>query len=144
MVVWLHGDHLRADNGALTRYPDAPIVFVFDEEFIGERRFAFHRLFFLYESVLEVFRTRGGICSVRRGRVPDEVLAFAREHQAERIVTTATLGSRFAAYKAEMENSLPVEAVPVPALVDYDARRAPKRFSAWWRQVEEAALSDDV
>jgi antitoxin (DNA-binding transcriptional repressor) of toxin-antitoxin stability system len=55
--------------------------------------------------------------------------------QARHIVTTDTLGDRFAEYLDELEaGGLTVEAVPVPSLVPYDARRAPKRFSGWWRE----------
>ncbi len=143
MVVWLHRDHLRADNGALAAFPDAPVVFVFDEEFISEKRFAFHRLFFIYESVMDVFTERGGVCSVRRGKVPEQVVTFAREHNATRVVTTATLGSRFARYQADINEAVPVVAVSVPSLVAYDAKDVPKRFSVWWRQVEGEALADE-
>lgn len=151
-MVWLHGDHLSDANPALAAFPDAPVVFVFDEEFLASAGFAFHRLFFLYESVLDVFaRRRAAVghtasCSLRRGRVPDEVVSFARAHGARQIVTTDTLGERFAAYRAEMAQTLPVRALPAPLLVPYeDAERVPRRFSVWWRQIESDALrSEDV
>ncbi|MEI6431740.1 MAG: hypothetical protein WCP07_06140, partial [bacterium] len=73
----------------MTRYPDAPVVFVFDEDFLSEAQFAFHRLFFLYESVVEIFKERtaaGRVCSLRRGNVVAEVRAFAQQWKAETIV----------------------------------------------------------
>jgi hypothetical protein len=140
VIVWLHGDHLRDDNPALKAYPDAPVVFVFDEDFLRDRQFAFHRLFFLYESVVEVFQTRGGVCSIRKGEVVAEVSAFAREHGATTIATTRTVGSRFAAYQTELGKVARVQAFRVPSLVVSDAATVPRRFSAWWRGVEEQAL----
>ena len=140
--MWLHGDHLSGDNPALTAYPDAPVVFVFDEGFLSAAGLAFHRLFFLYESVMDVFASRPpGTGSIRRGAVVEEVAAFAREWGARRVVTTETIGDRWAEYVRELEAlGLAVEAVPVPSLVDYDGRRVPKRFSVWWRDVEADAL----
>ena len=142
-VLWVHADHLRADNPAFAAYPDAPAVFVFDTDFLSSARFAFHRLFFIYESVAEIFaerHARGIVCSLRRGRVVDEVLDFARAHDADVIVTTDTLGDRFAEYRDEMSATIRVDALPVPDLVAYDAARVPRRFSAWWREVEGQAL----
>ena len=141
--MWLHGDHLSADNPTLTQYPHAPVVFVFDEPFLREAGFAFHRLFFLYESVMDVFAARAPHrCSIRLGKVTDEVIAFARENHSRRIVTTDTIGDRFEEHLSELESvGFTVEAIPVPSLVPYDARYAPKRFSSWWREVEADALS---
>jgi hypothetical protein len=139
-VIWLHGDHLRADNPALRRYPEAPVVFVFDATFLKEYQFSFQRLFFLYESVLEVFAGRQGACSIRLGQVVEEVRDFATLHKATTIATTRTLGSRFAQYKAELAQDYRVQAFPVPSLVPYEAANVPKRFSAWWREIETEAL----
>lgn len=142
-MIWLHGDHLSAANPALTTYPDAPVVFVFDEGFLSSAQLAFHRLFFLYESVVEVFAARkgGGDCAILRGNVVDEVVAFARARNATKIVTTDTIGDRFADYLDELEgHGFVVEALPVASLVPYDGARVPKRFSAWWRDVESDAF----
>ncbi len=142
VVVWLHGDHLSAENPALTRYPDAPVVFVFDRNFLHEAQFAFHRLFFLYESVRDVFASRGKPerCQIRLGAVIEEVRTFARERNAQTIATTETLGERFAEYKTDLGRDFRVEALPVPQLVPSDPARTPRRFSVWWRGVEEDAL----
>ena len=135
VVIWLHEEHLSAQNPAMTEHPDAPVIFVFDEDFLTEAQFAFHRLFFIYESVINVFGERGGICSVRRGRVVEEVPAFAKAHGAARIITTQAPGDRFADDVQEMQKILPIETIIVPQLVPYDAQKVPRRFSAWWREV---------
>ena len=140
-MIWLHGDHLSADNPTFVSYPDAPTVFVFDEDFLSRAHLAFHRLFFLYEAVMDVFASRPpNSGSIRRGRVVEEVAAFARAYGAKRIVTTDTIGDRFAAYLDELEaEGFMVESLPVPMLVSY-AGDAPKRFSSWWREVESEAF----
>ncbi|MBC8135755.1 MAG: hypothetical protein H8F28_07715 [Fibrella sp.] len=142
-MIWLHGDHLSAVNPALIAHPDAPLLFVFDEAFLREMRFGFGRLTFIYESVMEVFAARPkGTCSIRRGDVVTEIKAFADEKGATRIATTQTVGERFAQYQNELETSgLRVSTYPVAELVPYpDVERVPKRFGAWWREVEELAM----
>ena len=123
-------------------YPDAPVVFVFDRDFLTSAQFAFHRLFFLYESVLDVFAARPApdSCGVCLGAVVDEVGAFARLRGASRIVTTETLGTRFAEYKAQLGAEFTVEALLVPLLVASDPQTAPRRFTGWWRDVESEAF----
>lgn len=119
-------------------------MFVFDEPFLRGTRFGFGRLAFLYESVMDVFAARpAGTCSIRLGEVVAEVRAFAAERGASRIATTQTVGDRFAEYLAELrENGLRVRAYPVQELVPYpDVDCVPKRFGAWWREVEESALA---
>jgi len=121
------------------------VVFVFDEAFLREARFGFGRLLFIYESVMDVFASRpAGSCSIRLGGVVEEARAFAKERGASRLVTTRTVGDRFAAYKREFEaGGLRVTAYAVPELVPYpEVDRVPKRFSVWWREVESAALSE--
>ncbi len=145
-MIWLHGDHLSAANPALANYPDAPVVFVFDEPFLSSAKLAFHRLFFIYESVLDVFASRPpGTCSIVRGTVVNEVVAFAKARSATHIVTTDTIGDRFAEYLNELENEgFAVEALPVASLIPHaDGARIPKRFSVWWRDVETAAFKPE-
>ncbi len=147
MVIWLHGDHLSAANPALAAHPNAPVLFVFDEDFLRETQFGFGRLAFIYESVMDVFAARPeGTCSVRLGAVVTEVQAFAREHGATRVVTTQTVGERFARYQSELKaGGLRIAAYPVAELVPYpDVERVPKRFGAWWREVEDIAMTPDV
>lgn len=120
------------------------MVFVLDEPFLRQTQFGFGRLAFLYESVMDVFAARPeGSCSIRLGEVVAEVRAFVIERGASRIATTQTVGARFAEYLAELrEDGLRVRAYPVEELVPYpDVDRVPKRFGAWWREVEEIALA---
>lgn len=145
-MIWLHGDHLSATNPALAAYPDAPVVFVFDEPFLASAQLAFHRLFFIYESVMDVFASRpAGTCSVVRGSVVEEVVAFAKTRLAKHIVTTDTIGDRFAEYLDALQaQGFIVDALPVASLVPHeDGARIPKRFSVWWRDVETAAFKPD-
>lgn len=141
MIVWLHEEHLSEDNPALRAYPDAPVLFVFDQPRLSQEPLAFTRLFFLYECIDEVFATRSGPTSLRLGVVPDELAQFAALHQTHSLVTTFAPGARFASSIVALEaGGLTVTVLTVPSLVAYDAHRVPNRFSAWWREVEKQAL----
>ncbi len=142
-IVFVHEDHLSDENPALLAFPNAPAVFIFDEPHLRREPLAFHRLFFLYESVCEVFAARQAITSIRRGDVVNEISGFARTNGATRIITTETPEPRLRGYFAALRGQgLMVEVLPVPQLVPYDAMRTPSRFSAWWREVEPLALAE--
>ncbi len=53
-LIWVHGDCLNPHNPALAAYPDAPAVFVFDEELLEQYQVSFKRLVFIYECLLEI------------------------------------------------------------------------------------------
>ncbi|MFM2158294.1 MAG: hypothetical protein RLZZ124_768, partial [Cyanobacteriota bacterium] len=90
------------------------------------------RIGFLYECLLEL------PVSLRRGQVAAEVLAFARAHGADGIVTSAGTDPRVAAICAELELELPVQVLEPEPFV---ALREPLdlgRFSRYWRRAERA------
>ena len=76
-ILWIHDEALGANNPALKAWPEAPAVFVFDTRWIQDARISRKRLGFLYENALDLPIT------LRKGDVADEVLAFARRHQAD-------------------------------------------------------------
>ena len=138
-IVWLHGDSLSATDPALRANPDAPAVFVFDEDLLATYGLTFKRLFFIYECVAEAIAAHPGGGEIRRGAVPGEVLAFAREQDAGRIHVTATDAPRFGRYRTELRQTLPVELYEVTPLVEFSGQA--RRFSQLWREIEEEALS---
>ena len=48
-IVWVHEEALGPANPALEDHPNAPALFVFDEQWIREQRISRKRLGFLYE-----------------------------------------------------------------------------------------------
>ncbi len=137
-VVWLHGDSLSPADPALLANPTAPAIFVFDEELLAAAQLSFKRLFFLYECALEAIAGRIG--SIRRGIVVDEVRAFAADHQALTVHTTASVAPRFQRYVAELRAAgLQVVVHEPPPFVVWHGE-PPRRFSAFWRRVSAEAL----
>ena len=132
-VIWVHADCLDPRGPAFIAAPDAPAIFVFDDVVLDGYGVGLKRIAFIYECLLELPVT------IRRGDVAAEVLAFAREHGARRILTTATPAPRFGTIADEIERELPVEALGVAPFVP-DRRYDLKRFSRYWRDAEAAAM----
>ncbi|MCX5940277.1 MAG: hypothetical protein NTX18_04505 [Cyanobium sp. LacPavin_0818_WC50_MAG_67_9] len=108
-VLWMHGEAMGPANPALVAHPGAPAVFVFDRELIVQAGLSLKRLGFLYECLLELPVT------LRHGDVAEEVLAFARRHGADGVVTTAAVDPRFAQLRERIAAQLPVQVLePAP------------------------------
>jgi hypothetical protein len=138
-IVWVHDDALSPNNPALVAFAGAPALYVFDDAYLGERRYSLKRVMFIYECLLEL------PVVVRRGDVAEEVLAFAQEHGAARVVTTEAVGPRFAAICESVRKGLPaggrLEIAPVEpfAAVALD-RLHLQRFTRYWSAVKNLAL----
>jgi len=139
-ILWIHGEALGPANPALLAWPGQPAVFVFDDALISgtgamqSQGLSLKRLGFLYECLLELPVT------IRRGDVAAEVLAFARRHDADGVVTTAAVDPRFAQLCAPISAALPLQVLPVEPFVDLGAGALPlgdlRRFSRYWRRAE--------
>ncbi len=130
-IVWVHGDCLSPQNPALQAYPDAPAIWVWDDALIEEWQLSLKRLTFIYECLLEL------PVVIRRGNVAQEVLAFAKEHNANKVVTVDSPSPRFDTICNEIERFLPVEVLQVEPFFEYDGYIDLKRFSRYWKVAEK-------
>lgn len=140
-VVWVHLDALSPTNPALVANPDAPALFVFDEEYLTARKFSLKRIVFIYECLLEM------PVSIRRGETASQVLAFAQEHTAMRIVTTESGDPHFKSVYEKIRKGQPagshLEFAPVEPFAAIDNSRLDlKRFTRYWGSVKHLALHD--
>ncbi|MFN6466241.1 MAG: hypothetical protein RMZ41_031110 [Nostoc sp. DedVER02] len=126
-IVWIHGDCLSPYNPVLQKYPDAPAIWVWDEALIEEWQLSLKRLTFIYECLLEL------PVVIRRGDVAQEILAFAKEHDANLVVTAESPSPRFDDICNQMERSIGVEVLEVEPFFDYDGYIDLKRFSRYWK-----------
>jgi hypothetical protein len=132
-IVWVHGDCLSPEGAALSAYPDAPAIWVWDEALLTEWQISLKRIVFIYECLLELPVT------IRRGDVVAEVVAFARERGADGVVTVESPSPRFKAICSDLEKALSVKVdVRSPDLfVNYDGYIDLKRFSRYWRTAQK-------
>ena len=129
-VLWIHGEALGPTNQALLAHPEAPAVFVFDRQLIETQRLSLKRLGFLYECLLELPVT------LRQGDVAQEVLAFARRHGADGVVTSAAVDPRFAVLREQIAAQLPVQVLEPEPFVALPQPLDLRRFSRYWRRAE--------
>lgn len=137
-IVWIHGDNLSPQNPALLENPDAPSVFVFDDVLLEEWGIGLKRITFLYESLLELPVT------IRRGDVAAEVVAFAKQQGATRIVMYESVSPRFVTICKTISKNMPtgsrLEVVKGEPFIDIDGRLDLKRFSRYWQAVKDKAF----
>ena len=129
-ILWIHEEALGPANPALRAWPDAPALFVFNTHWIEANRVSRKRLGFLYEAALELPVT------LRKGDVASEVLAFARRHEADGVVTSSAVDPRLQRILQAIEAELPIaELAPDPFV---ELPRPPRlgRFSRYWREAE--------
>lgn len=136
VVVWVHGDCLAPDSPAFVANAGAPAVWVWDDDLLEEWRLSLKRIVFIYECLLELPVT------IRRGSVADEVVRFAREHDAARVVTINSPSPRFRNLADEIARALPVEVLDAEPFLDYDGHLDLKRFSRYWRVAQAYAFGD--
>lgn len=135
VIVWVHGDCLSPLNPALQAYPAALALWVWDDALLDEWQISLKRIVFIYECLLELPVT------IRRGDLTKELVEFAREHGAARIVTADSPSPRFRSVCRALErSSLPVEVVPVEPFLDYDGKIDLKRFSRYWSVAQRYAF----
>lgn len=127
IVVWVHGDGLDPNGPALAAHRGAPAIWVWDEALLDEWGITLKRVVFIYECLLEL------PVAIRRGDVAAEVAAFAREHGATRVATTASPSPRFRAIGEAIGRDMPLQILPVPPLIASDGPFDLARFGRYWR-----------
>ena len=133
-IVWVHGDCLSPQNPALQKYPDAPAIWVWDDALIEEWQLSLKRLTFIYECLLEL------PVIIRRGDMAQEIFAFVKEYNTDKIVTVNSPSPRFDSICGQLECSVKLEVIEVKPLFDYDGYIDLKRFSRYWKVAEKCVF----
>lgn len=130
-VIWINGDCLSPYNPAFQEYPQAPAIWVWDDALIAEWQISLKRLTFIYECLLEL------PVEIRRGNIAEQVLAFAKEHNSNLVVTTDSPSPRFDDICDQIEKSVELEVLAVEPFFEYDGYIDLKRFSRYWKVAEK-------
>lgn len=129
-IVWVHEEALGPANPALEDCPQAPALFVFDDDWIKAQSISRKRLGFLYECVLEL------PLILRRGDVVAEVLAFAKRFDADGVVTSGAVDPRLNRYASRINRELPLWILDGDPFVELPRPPRLGRFSRYWREAE--------
>jgi hypothetical protein len=141
-IIWVHGDCLSPKSPAFEDYPDAPAIWVWDDALLAEWQISLKRIAFIYESLLEL------PVVIRRGDVAKEVITFAKEHGATKVVTTDSPSPRFTricdtiqdgcqGHRIDQEKPLEMEIFEVNPFFDDEGFIDLKRFSRYWKVAEK-------
>jgi hypothetical protein len=130
-IIWVHGDCLSPLSPSFQKYPDFPAVWVWDDALINEWELSLKRITFIYECLLELPVT------IRRGDVATEILTFARENQADGVVTVESPSPRFGEIRDRVASELSLEILPLESFINYEGFIDLKRFSRYWRIAEK-------
>jgi len=130
-LVWVHGDSLSPTNPALLTYPDAPAVWVWDEELLTQWQISRKRIVFIYECLLEL------PVEIRRGNVVQELTQAMQAQGAKHLVTTPSPSPRFKQICQELSQQFTLEILPIPPLIPPQKYLDLKRFSRYWQVAEK-------
>ena len=131
VLVWVHGDSLSPTNPALLTYPEAPAVWVWDEELLRQWHISRKRIVFIYECLLEL------PVEIRRGHVVQELTQAMHAQGAKHLVTTHSPSPRFKHIVRELSRQFTLEILSVPPLVPPQKHLDLKRFSRYWQGIEK-------
>ncbi|MCU0512798.1 MAG: hypothetical protein MUE40_09525 [Anaerolineae bacterium] len=138
-ILWIHGDNLSPQNPVFQAAPGAPAIFVWDEALLRDWHISLKRIVFMYECLLELPVT------IRRGEVAREVVAFAHEHAARRILTADSPAPLHRRLCRQMSQHMPsgsrLEILHETSFVDVPGNIDLKRFSRYWQSVKKRALN---
>ena len=140
-VVWLTEDSLGAVDPALRRAPDAPAVFIFDDDYWRARPTSFKRVFFIYESVVETLAGHAGPGEIRRGDLVREMIDFCRKHGAQEVHVTRSSSPAYRLWVDQLRRTLEVVEYAPEELVT-PSGRVPRRFMELWKQALPQVLPE--
>jgi len=129
-ILWVHEEALGPRNPALLAWPDTPALFVFDARWIDDAQISRKRLGFLYESALDLPLT------LRQGDVVAEVMAFAKRHNADGVVSSAPVDPRLERIADAIDAQCPLELLDPDPFVSLPRPPRLGRFSRYWREAE--------
>lgn len=132
-IIWIHGDCLNPAQMALRSHPDAPAIFVWDDDLLRRRQFALKRILFIYECLLDL------PVVIRRGQVAQTIIAFAKEHDTGTVVTAGSVSPGFDRICQQLrDHGLQLVIYDEEPFVDLPQEPDLRRFSRYWRAAHKA------
>ena len=139
-LVWVHDAALSPADAALAADPGAAVVFAFDEAALRREPWAFHRLAFVFDGVVELLAgLPNPVKLVTVGDPLTNISAVAAKLGAKAVeLTDHPAPAVREVAEGLRRSSLAVTARPRPTLAEYTEE--PRRFSRYWRKCEAQVL----
>ena len=126
-IIAAKGDYVLA----LKANPDAAVVFAFDERSLRREPWAFHRLAFVFDGVVEMMRALPNpVKLVTVGDPATDLAAVAKQVGAATVHVSDHANPSVRETAATLRRSLTVADYPRPVLAEYTEE--PRRFSRYW------------
>ena len=135
-LIWVHTDNLNQDAAVFKQWPQSPAVFVWDTHWLTTQKISLKRIVFIAECLQQM----PGHMEIRFGDPATEVLAAAREHGANSIVTQRTPDTRLIQAASQLERTMPVIWTIQPPFVEDTREFDLKRFSRYWQDAKNSAM----
>ncbi len=130
-VVWVHDAAMSPDDAALKANPTAAVVFAFDERSLRREPWAFHRLAFVFDGVVELMRgLPNPVKLVTIGDPATDLAAAAKQLGAATVHATDHPNPWVRETTATLRKSFAVTDYARPVLAEYTEE--PRRFSRYW------------
>jgi len=133
-IIWAHTDALSDTNAARRAYPNAPVIFAWDAEMRDAVPWSHARRTFIEGALAEM-----RIDVWDEGDATGALLAFARLHEADAVVTVASPDPGLRAIAARVRPHLPVIELPPPPFAVLGKPTDLRRFSRYWKRAAASA-----
>ena len=128
VVIWAHTDALSDVNVARRAFPDAPVIFAWDQATRSAERWSDKRIAFIEGALAEM-----RIDARAEGDAAAAIVAFARNHQADAVMTIASVDPGLDRIAAVISKSVPLYALHTASFVTLERPVDLRRFSRFWR-----------
>ena len=137
-VVWVHEDMLRTNHPIFLKYPAAPAVWIWDDADLRRSPFSMKRIILRHKAMEEM------PVSILRGDTLTELLRFAAENGADRIVTADSANPRVRFLLDRLTGSIQVDRMRESEGDEYSGLLDVRNFSRYWRSIRPlAGVGDD-
>ena len=131
-VIWVHE---KALNGSAlsSLKPNAPAIFIWDEQYFKSRCYALKRLVFIYESLCEIE------IKVYKGNT----LEVLNSLNPEKITTFFIPDSKISELIDQVSQKFDVDVIKPKPFVNLPEKYSSKRFFTYWNKAKKSAFMVD-
>ncbi len=134
-LYWIHEDALRLNHPAAQKAGDnAHRFFIWDEAYLQEMDYGFHRLHFIYEALCDM-----GVI-IYKGNIIDILQQLKLENNPQKIHVAASNNPRLKALFEQADSIAPLCITDEEPFVVMNKQPELKRFFKYWNKAQKIAF----